>query len=330
MQILLVKLSSLGDVIQTVPVVHDILTAHPQAQIDWVVEEAFAPLVERVQGLRRVIPIAERRWRKSKRDPATLGEKAAFIQHLQSETYDAVIDFQGLIKSALVARQARVSAAGFRATYANGSDACSYEWPVRWMLNRTVPMPKRIHAVARYRRLAALALGYELAEPAVYGLHTASKQVGKQGPRTVVFAHGTTRADNEWPEADWLALGQRLISAGLSIALPHSGARELEWAQRLATALGASAEVWPAISLAEVLDRMAQSVGVIGVDSGLSHMAVALGLPHVQIFSQPRAWRAGPVGQLHQVAVGGDAPPSVDTVWRAWMNVVTAKVAVQI
>ncbi len=332
MQILVVKLSSLGDVIQTMPVVQDILIAKPEAQIDWVVEEAFAPLVARVQGIRRVIPMAERRWRKSPRDAATRLQKAAFLQHLQSELYDAVIDFQGLIKSALVARQARITSTGFRATYANRSDACSYEWPVRWMLDRTVPMPQRIHAVARYRRLAALALGYELIEPAVYRLQTATAIAttasDRQASRTagaIVFAHGTTRADNEWPESDWLALGQRLIADGHRIALPQSSPLEKALAERLAQALGPSAEVWPAITLAQVLDRMAQAVGVIGVDSGLSHMAVALDLPHVQIFSQPRAWRAGPVGQAHQVAVGGDAPPSVDKVWQAWRDVMAAK-----
>ncbi len=328
MHILVVKLSSLGDVIQTMPVVHDILRAFPHAQIDWVVEEAFAPLVERLQGIRRVLPIAERRWRKSRSDPATRSEKAAFIKHLQSKKYDAVIDFQGLIKSALVARQACVTTSGFRATYANRSDACSYEWPVRWMLDRAVPMPKRIHAVARYRRLAALALSYDIQQPAVYRLQPMARQAGNAGSRAVVFAHGTTRVDNEWPEADWFKLGQRLIADGWSIALPQSGAHELELAQRLATALGPAARVWPAMSLAQVLDHMAQAVGVIGVDSGLSHMAVALDLPHVQIFSQPRAWRAGPVGQAHQVAVGGDAPPDVDTVWQAWRDVVTAKLNV--
>ncbi len=321
MKVLLVKLSSLGDVIQTMPVVNDMLTAMPDAQIDWVVEEAFAPLVERVTGLRRVLPIAERRWRKSRLDPATRQEKAAFKNRLQEEQYDAVIDFQGLIKSALVARQACVTATGFRATYANGSDACSYEWPVRWMLNRTVPMPQRIHAVARYRRLAALALGYELKVPAVYGLNHAGCRDVANPQRVIVFAHGTTRVDNEWPESDWLALGHRLMAQGCQIALPHNGPLERALAQRLAAALGPSAQVWPAMGLAQVLDRMAQAVGVIGVDSGLSHMAVALGLPHVQIFSQPRAWRAGPVGQAHQVAVGGDAPPGVDAVWQAWRNV---------
>ena len=321
MQILLVKLSSLGDVIQTMPVVQDLLRVWPQAQIDWVVEEAFAPLVERVEGVRKVLPIAQRRWRKTRWSGATREEQADFLERLQAESYDAVIDFQGLIKSALVARRAHVTKAGFRTTYANGSEACSYEWPVRWMLDRTVPMPRRIHAVARYRKLAAGALGYLADDAPVYKLRLRAEPARAAGECVIVFAHGTTRADNEWPQAAWLALGQRFIAQGYQIALPQSGALELAFTQRLATALGAGAEVWSALTLAQVLDRMATAIGVIGVDSGLSHMAVALNLPHVQIFSQPRAWRAGPVGQPHQRAVGGAIAPDVNEVWQAWQDV---------
>ena len=321
MKVLLVKLSSLGDVIQTIPVVQDVLRAWPQAQIDWVVEEAFAPLVERVEGVCKVLPIAQRRWRKTRWSRATRQERGAFFERLQLENYDAVIDFQGLIKSALVARRAHLTQAGFRATYANGSEACSYEWPVRWMLDRSVAMPQRIHAVARYRKLAAGALGYRADGAPVYQLRLQLEQAGAAGERVVVFAHGTTRADNEWPQAAWLALGQRFIAQGYRVALPHSGALELAFADRLATAMGAGVEVWPAFTLAQVLDRLATASGVIGVDSGLSHMAVALNLPHVQIFSHPRAWRAGPVGQLHQRAVGGATAPDVNEVWQAWQDV---------
>ncbi len=330
MKILLVKLSSLGDVIQTIPVVHDLRLAFPGVVIDWVVEEAFAPLVARVSGVRRVLPIAERRWRKSRWQAATQRERKAFLADLQREAYDAVIDFQGLIKSALVARRARLAPGGFRATYANASDACSYEWPVRWLLDRLVPMPKRIHAVARYRALAAGALAYPPGAVPVYDWLQGEQTPGlPSDARTVVLAHGTTRPDNEWPEACWIALGQRLIAQGYRVALPQAGGPELALANRLAAALGPHAQVWPQLTLAQVLDRMAGAVGVVGVDSGLSHMAVALGLPHVQIFSQPRAWRAGPVGQLHQVAVGGDAAPNVDAVWQAWQQVVARGIGPQ-
>lgn len=317
MKVLIVKLSSLGDVIQTMPVVHDVQQQFPGAVIDWVVEEAFAPLVERVSGVRRVLPIAERRWRKSRWSAATRRERAAFRAALRQEAYDAVIDFQGLIKSALVARGARRTDTGFSATYANASDACSYEWPVRYLLQRTLPMPQRIHAVARYRLLAASALGFEPQVAPVYGL----KPLTSEQARTVVFAHGTTRADNEWPEENWLALADRLVSQGFRIGLPQSNAAELELVNRMARSLQGRADVWPRMPLPQIMDAMAASSGVIGVDSGLSHLAVALNLPHVQIFSQPRAWRAGPVGQPHQVAVGGDSAPDVDTVWNAWQAV---------
>ena len=317
MKVLIVKLSSLGDVVQTMPVVHDVQRQFPGAVVDWVVEEAFAPLVARVVGVRRVLPIAERRWRKSRWNAATRRERAAFRTALQQESYDAVLDFQGLIKSALVARSARRTDTGFSATYANASDACSYEWPVRYLLQRTFPMPQRIHAVARYRLLAASALGFDQHGAPVYGL----KPLPCEQTRTVVFAHGTTRADNEWPEDHWLALADRLVSQGFRIALPQSNAAELELVTRMARSLQGRADVWPRLALPQVMDAMAASCGVIGVDSGLSHLAVALNLPHVQIFSQPRAWRAGPVGQPHQVAVGGEGAPDVDTVWNAWQAV---------
>jgi len=321
MRVLIVKLSSLGDVVQTMPVVRDIRQAFPQAQIDWVVEEAFAPLVQEVSGVRRVLPIAQRRWRKSWFAAPTRRERAAFAKLLQEQAYDAVIDFQGLIKSALVARSARLAPGGFRATYANASEACAYEWPVRWLLERLLPMPRRIHAVARYRLLAAQALGYAIDGPNSYPLAPLALDAVADERYGVVLAHGTTRVDNEWPEGDWIALGQQLIAQGHTVELPQVGALELARVNRIAQALGPQARVWPALSLAQVAQRLAASRGVVGVDSGLSHLAVALDLPHVQIFSQPRAWRAGPVGCAHQVAVGGDAAPSVSVVWAAWLAV---------
>lgn len=316
MNVLIVKLSSLGDVIQTMPVVHDLRTHIPGVQIDWVVEESFAPLVQRVRGVRRVVQLAQRRWRKSRWSEATRRERHCFNQELQQHAYDAVIDFQGLIKSALEARCARLNPGGFNATYGNRSDACGYEWPVQLLLQRLLPMPQRIHAVDRSRLLAGLALGYVPQGRPVYPL---PKPITTAQP-SIVFAHGTTRPDNEWHEANWVELGRRLITCGQRIALPHANAIELARVRRIASALGDQAEVWPRASLPEIMDRMAASNGVIGVDSGLSQMAVALDLPHVQIFSQPRAWRAGPIGCGHQVAVGGERAPDLATVWHAWQK----------
>ena len=325
MKILIVKLSSLGDVIQTLPVLNDIQTVLPGAQIDWVVEEAFADLLMQAPGLKRVVSCAQRRWRKTPLAASTRSQWTQFWSDLQSVSYDAVIDFQGLIKSAWIARGARLTDQGFSVTYGNRSQLCAYEWPVRLLVDRTVPMERRIHAVARYRMLAARALGYEtsplLHQAPVYPF--VSSQANECN--AVFFAHGTTRKDNEWPAQAWVGLGELCIQRNSQVWIPHANDRELEFAERLQRALGYRAKVLPRTGLAQLLVLMSGCCGVVGVDSGLSHLAVALDLPVVQIFSQPRAWRAGPVGQAHQCAVGGDHVPAVTEVWKAWQSCLVSK-----
>ena len=143
-------------------------------------------------------------------------------------------------------------------------------------------------------------------------------------PPVVVFAHGTTRPDNEWAFDNWLALGQRFIGDGFQVAVPQASEAEHHWATQLATQLGQACQVWPKMKLAAVQAEMAQASLVVGVDSGLSHLAIALCLPVVQIFSQPRVARAGPVACAHQQAVGGAHVPSVDEVWRMQAQVLAA------
>ena len=315
MRVLIVKLSSLGDVVHTMPVVHDILAAHPGAQIDWVVEPGFAPLVRRVTGVTEVIECALRRWSKSWWTSATRGEWRAFRARLQREHYDAVLDLQGLTKSAVIARLARGTSYGL----ANRTDGASHEPPARWLVDHAIRIEPHIHALDRSRVLASRALGYALSGPPEFGLHRTSNTMP-----TIVLVHGTSRDDKLWPEDHWIALGRRLVEQGWRLALPHAGAVELERAQRLQAALGESAEVWPAMSLDALVDRMGATRGVIGVDSGLSHIAVALDLPHVQLYNFPTAWRTGPQaahGHAHQVSVQAQPTPSVDEVWAAWTKV---------
>lgn len=347
MNILIVRMSSLGDIVQAIPVVADLLAHLPQAQIDWVVEEAFAPLLTRVQGLRRVLPIAQRRWRKTPFAAATRAQRKDFRRQLQAQRYDAVLDLQGLVKSAWVARQARLAPQGFRATYGNASALCSWEWPVRYLLDRPVPMEPVLHAVQRPRLLAARALGYTAAALPRYLLQAQPLAAGDAIPaRSVVLVHGTTRPDNEWPLAHWALLGAHLLAAGWQVALPQASESERARAQHIAQGIAAAqsaqtqpasaqalpataVQIWPRLGLPQVLDRLAASAGVIGIDTGLSHLAVALGLPHVQLFSQPRIARAGPLPCPHQLAVGGDAAPSAEVVWQAWQHVSAAHAVVQ-
>ena len=330
MKILVVKLSSLGDVVHAMPAVQDMRQALPQADIDWVVEGAFAPLVERCDGVGRVIGCELRRWRKAPMSAQTRSEWRAFRDELHGEAYDAVIDLQGLTKSALVARVARLAAGGKRHALANQTEGSSYEAPTRWVADVAHRIAPHVHAVQRSRELCAMALGYRLPASLRYGLraHEARTDAGDgaaaAGP--VVLVHGSSREDKSWPESHWLELGARLIAQSHSIGLPHGSEAERERSVRLARQLGARAEVWPRMELGALADRLAGSAGVIGVDSGLSHIAVALDRPHVQIYNVDTAWRTGPLapspgGAQQQLSVFAHPAPGVAQVWAAWQQV---------
>lgn len=329
MKILLVKLSSLGDVVHAMPALQDVRLALPQAQVDWVVEGAFAPLVRRCEGIGRVIACELRRWRKSPLSVQTRREWRAFGDELRQDAYDAVIDLQGLTKSALVSRAARLAPGGRRYALGNRTEGSSYEAITRWVAHTALRIEPHVHAVQRSRRLCAAALGYPVPESLHYGLQpngaTAAAAGAHVEDRPVVLVHGTSRADKCWPEAHWLELGGRLIAQGHSVVLPHGSNEERERSHRLAAQLGPHAEVWPPLDLGTVANRLARSVGVVGVDSGLSHIASALDRPHVQIYNFDTAWRTGPLASSQaarapQLSVFGEPTPSVEAVWSAWQQ----------
>ena len=321
LKVLIVKLSSLGDVVHAMPAVMDIHAAFPNAQIDWVVERGFAPLAARCTAVHRVIPCELRRWRKAffkaESRAQTQAEWRDFKADLQRETYDAVIDLQGLTKSAFVSWLARTTPHGKRYALANRTDGSGYERPTRWVADVAVQITPHIHAVARSRVLCAEALGYDAPALPNFGLG----QAAAQRQTSVVLVHGTSRADKEWPLNHWYELGLRLKQAGLTVALPHGNEAERLRSEALADMLP-GAVVWPRLSLDQLTTDMAQCTGVIGVDSGLSHIAVALDLPHVQIYNFDTAWRTGPEGLTRQCSVVDCPTPSVDAVWQAWQQCV--------
>ena len=325
MRILLVKLSSLGDVVHTLPVVQDILAAMPAAQIDWVVEKAFAPLLVPVTGLQRIIPCELRRWRKSLGSAHTRHAWRAFKADLQAAHYDAVIDLQGLTKSAVVARLAKLTATGRRYAMANQTDGSGYEAPTRWVADVAISLAPRIHAVARGRLLAARALGYDAQALGIapnYGLKPtlAFNLQGLTATKTIAFIHGSSRQDKTWPLHHWVALGQRLAAHGYRVALLHGSPQELATSEAIAAGLAGNGIVWPLQSLDALTQQLATCHGAIGVDSGVSHIAVALDLPHVQIYNFPTAWRTGPLSAEHQSSVFDPDGPTVDAVWQAWLR----------
>src|SRR5512140_3260011 len=238
------------------PAVQDIRAALPQAQIDWVVESGFAPLVRRCEGVRQVVSFGLRRWRQAPLAASTACEWRSFRDTLRAESYDAVIDLQGLTKSAVVARAARLAEGGQRYAMANRTEGSSYEAPTRWLSHIAIPMTTRAHAIDRSRELCARALGYEVPSHLRYGLNASSEAEPEPADAAcVAFVHGTSRADKCWPEAMWIELRRRLVAQQRHIAVLHGDNAEHERAQRLAQALGPAALVWPRLDLGKLTDR---------------------------------------------------------------------------
>jgi len=323
-QVLIVKLSSLGDVVHAMPAVQDLRAALPQARIDWVVERAFAPLVARCEGVQAVIACELRRWRKSPFARDTREAWRVFRRGLRASRYDAILDLQGLTKSALVARAARLAPAGQRFALGNQTEGAGWELPTRLVADVAIALPPRIDAVLRSRELCARALGYAVQGPPRFGLRADTRDFADER-HTVCFVHGTSREDKCWPEQDWVLLGRRLAAQGFRIGLPQGSAAERARSERLAAAIGPQARAWESMDLGRLTDRLGACAGVIGVDSGLSHIAVALDRPHVQIYNFDTAWRTGPLHGGRQKAVFARPQPTLEAVWRAWQDVAPAE-----
>lgn len=319
--------------LHTLPVVHDIKTALPNAQIDWVVERSFAGVVRCCKGINKVITFELRAWRKSPFSSETRQAWRRFKTELQSEQYDAVIDLQGLSKSAVVSWLAKLSPNGKRYAMANRTEGSSYEAPTRWVADVAIHLEPHVHAVQRARNLCAQALQYELSNFSISSPNfwlLASVNVASEAidniANYVIFSHGSSREDKLWPVKHWVALGQRLNAQGFGIALVHGSDAEEQRSKSIAHQLP-NAQILPRLDLEALLDVLGSSAGVVGVDSGLSHMAVALDLPHVQIYNFDTAWRTGPVAlndsalKAKQLSVFAQPTPTVDAVWQAWLAV---------
>lgn len=283
MNLLIIKMTSLGDVVHMLPALTEAASRVPGLRADWVVEEGFAAIPGWHPAVGRVIPSALRRWRRGPGTGATwaamAAELATFRQAIQAKRYDLVLDAQGLIKSALVARLAHGPRAGLARGSARESLAClAYA--------RRYPAPRELHAITRNRLLTAQALGYPMgAESDLhYGLAApAPFQIAGLATDYVVCLHGTARAEKEYPEARWVDLLARIGALGLGVALPWGNAREKARAERLAATLPAAVPL-PRLGLNELGGLIAAARGVIGVDTGLMHLAAAFRKPGVGLY----------------------------------------------
>jgi heptosyltransferase-1 len=298
--ILFIKTSSLGDVIHHLPALTEAWRHDPSARFAWVVEEPFAPLVRLHPAAPSVIAVAWRRWRKSLLSSPTRGEIAASFRAIRTQRYDVVIDSQGLVRSAVMARAARGVRHGYGVSSIRERLASAF-YDVRHEVSRD------LHAIERNRLLTGLALGYTPQGAPDFGLDRA--RFRGEGTRTAVLLHATARVEKEWPEAHWIALGRRLCGEGYEVVLPWGTEAERLRAERIAAALP-RASVPQRQPLDSVVRLIAGADLVVGVDTGLLHLAAALGVPLVAIFAGSRPHLTAPVGRgpIRVLGTHGAAP----------------------
>ncbi|MDQ5942926.1 MAG: heptosyltransferase [Pseudomonadota bacterium] len=305
MRILLVKTSSLGDVIHNLPVAADLARHFPQATIDWCVEEAFADIPRLSPVVSRTIPVAIRRWRKSLFTGATWREWGETRRLLRAEPYDAILDTQGLLKSALVARQAIGRHLGYSADSAREPIAARF-------YDQHFSVAQTLHAVVRNRLLSGAAFGYTPSDDLDYGIAAPvfSAPWLPDSPLAVLLT-ATSRDDKLWPEADWIALAGELVQWGLTPILPAGNPIERARAQRIADAVpGAIAA--PPLGIHDLAGVLGKARLAVGVDTGLAHLAIALKVPTVALYTATDPALTGVMGAGFAQNLGGKGtPPSV-------------------
>jgi heptosyltransferase-1 len=310
--ILIVKLSSLGDVLHTLPIVWDLRKRLPQAQIDWIVEEAYVHLLEPLKtsntfrGIDRIIPVAFRRWRKQLFQWNTWREFFAMRTMLKAVAYDVVLETQGLIKSGMVCALARKSAHGLVTGLANATQHSGYEPMARRFYDESVQVPLKCHAIDRSRWVMCSALDWPLfdrrSEPPQFypaehikGLSPLILEgmrlqpSGLPAPYILCF-HATARAAKCWPNANWIGAGQALSKQGYQLIFPWGSPAEMKTSAHLASQIP-GAIVPRAFSIEEAYRLIAHAALTIGVDTGLTHLSAVLGKPTIEIYCDSPRWK---------------------------------------
>jgi heptosyltransferase I len=302
--ILFIKTSSLGDVIHHMPALVEARKARADAAFTWLVEEAFAPLVRLHPAVDEVIPVAWRRWRTSLYTPATMAEIGASFRTIRKRRYDAIVDSQGLLRSAVIARMAH----GRR----HGYDASSIREPLASIFyDARYRVSRDLHAVERNRILTGLALGYTPQGAPDFGLERT--QFPRDASRYAVLLHATARPEKQWLESNWIALS-KMLGRDLKLILPCGSEPERTRSQRIAAEVPGASVLYRS-PLDQVAKLVAGAQYVVGVDTGLLHLAAALGVPLVAIFTGSKPSLTGPVGNGPIAVLGANgAPPSIGSV----------------
>lgn len=300
MRVLIVKTSSMGDVIHTFPAVTDALTARADLSLDWCVEEPFAGLVALHPGIGHIHKVALRSWRKTALSSETRSAVDNVKRDMRERRYDLVIDAQGLLKSVFLARMAGAPIAGFdRQSVRESLSALFYR--------HRFSVARDLHAITRTRLLFGAALGYEPdLDRLDNGIVAPVAQTPRYGDRTVFLLHGTSWESKKWPVESWIAVAGALATRGLTPVTTWSNPAERAVAQAIAQAVPQSAVI-DRSPLATIAAEIGRATLVIGADTGLTHLASAFGLPTIAIFLATQPGLTGPLGP-HSIVLERETP----------------------
>lgn len=330
-KILLVKLSSLGDILHNLPLVWDLRNRLPNAQIDWVVEEGYMHLLEPLlsrngfKGIDHIIPFGLRRWKKNILNLNSWKELFSFQRRLQESSYDIVIETQGLLKSALVCFLAKKKPDAVIAGLANATQYSGYEPLARFFYNQCVQVPINCHAVDRSRRVMCAALDWSLVDrstaphfyPQQFIQSLSEKTLPELQKPYVLCFHSTAREAKRWANENWVALGKELAQQGYQPVFPWGSPSEKLISSELAGQIP-GAIVPPAFSIEEAFSVIAGAALTVGVDTGLTHLAAVLGRPTVEIYCDSPQWKTEGYWSEHIRNLGDmQAPPSAAEVIKA-------------
>lgn len=298
MRLLIVKTSSMGDVVHAMPVVADIVSHHPGVKIDWLVEPSFAAIAQLHPALNRVHTVAWRKWRGRLLEGDTWQAMGALRRKLRAARYDLVLDLQGLLKSALWARQTGAPVAGY--------DSRSVREPLAaWLYQRRAAVPREQHAVDRCRQLAAAHLGYAVPEgPPAFGLRAPAPTPGWRPPSTYsVLIPNASRKEKLWPERHWVAVGKRMRELGWTPVVLWGRPEEQTLAERIAA--DCEGDVPTFLKVGEMASVLAGARHVVGLDTGFTHLAAAFGRPTLGIYCDHEPGLAGITGPGRVASIGG-------------------------
>ncbi len=288
MKILLIKMSSMGDIFHTFPAITDLKAHCPDSEIDWVVEDSFKEIVDWHPGVNQVIPINLRQWMKE-RSGKSWQEFKTWRKQLLAKNYDLIIDAQGLLKSAVISKVANASCIhGFDKKSARESIASLF-YQKQYRIN------KEQHAVERTRQLFGSVFHYTPAAGLNFGIKQNFSSITKD-PQKLIFIIGTSWVTKLWSTQHWQTLANIAIAHDYQVEIVWGSPSEQVIADNIISECPQATRTQGRLSITTIAEKLVGAAAVIGLDTGFSHLAGALETPTIALYGATSPTKVGLIG----------------------------------